>query len=289
MNGFLQLLLLALWSFTEAIGIAERYEPIVLKGTGLNGTCPPDVESQMALAKIEAETDALLDAIIHNLNQSQNRNSGCEGVGWTNVAYVNMDDPSHHCPQAWNETTHNSHRACGRKNRGCQSVVFNTSGRKYNEVCGRVIAYQYGHPEGFNTRVLSVNSSYIDGVSLTRGNPQQHIWSFVMGYDQTSKNSWVCPCAHDQHVTVPSFVGDNYFCDAALNRYDSSAPNVVHTDNPLWDGVNCGEAPNCCNHNSWFNTTLPIATSDYLEVRICLNESPGEADALIKLLDLYVR
>ena len=99
MNGFVQLLLLALWSFTEAIGIAEWYEPIVLKGTGLNATCPPDVESQMALAKIEAETDALLDAIIHNLNQSQNRNSGCEGVGWTNVAYINMDNPSHHCPQ----------------------------------------------------------------------------------------------------------------------------------------------------------------------------------------------
>ena len=110
-----------------------------------------------------------------------------------------------------------------------------------------------------------------------------------MGNDQTSTNSWVCPCAHDQHVTVPSFVGNNYFCDAALTRYVNGAPNVVHTDNPLWDGVNCGEAPNCCNHNSWFNATLPTATSDNLEVRICLNESPGEADALIKLLDLYVR
>ena len=287
MMNLVQLLLLTLWSFAyiNAICIAERYEPIVLHENDFNSTCPSAIKSQKALDKIDAETDSLLDSIITNLNQ----NFGCKGVGWTNVAYINMDNPSHHCPQAWNETTQNFHRACGRKYRGCQSVMFNTSGIRYNKVCGRVIAYQYGHPEGFNTRVLSVNSSYIDGVSLTRGSSRQHIWSFVMGQDQTSETSYVCPCAHDQHVTVPSFVGDNYFCDAALTRYDSSTPNVVHTDNPLWDGVNCGEAPNCCNHNSWFNATLPTATSDYLEVRICLNESPNEADALIKLLDVYVK
>ena len=287
MMSLVQLLLLALWSFAHinAICIAERYEPVVLHEKDFNPTCPSAIKSRMALEKIEAETNVLLDAIIPNLN----REFCCEGVGWTNVAYINMDDPSHHCPLAWSETTHNSHRACGRRDGGCQSVVFNMSGIRYNKVCGRVIAYQYGQPEGFNTRALPLDSFYIDGVSLTRGNPRQHIWSFVMGQDQTSKTSWVCPCVNDQHVTVPSFVGNNYFCDAALNRYDSSAPNIVHTDNPLWDGENCGEAPNCCNHNSWFNATLPTTTSDNLEVRICLNESPGEEDALIKLLDLYVR
>ena len=285
--SLVQLLLLTLWSFAHinAICIAERYEPIVLHGNDFNPTCPSAIKSQMALDKIDAETDSLLDSIIHNLNQ----NFGCKGVGWTNVAYFNMDNPSHHCPQAWNEITHNLHRACGRKSSGCQSVVFNTSGRKYNEVCGRVIAYQYGHPDGFNTRVLPLDSFYIDGVSLTRGNPQQHVWSFVMGQDQTSKTPWVCPCVDDQLIVVPGFVGDNYFCDAALTHYDSRAPNVVHTDNPLWDGENCGEAPNCCNHNSWFNATLPTATNDSFEVRICLNESPNVADALIKLLDLYVK
>ena len=285
--SLVQLLLLTLWSFAHinAICIAERYEPIVLHGNDLNPTCPSAIKSQMALDKIDAETDSLLDSIIHDLNQ----NFGCKGVGWTNVAYINMDNPSHHCPQAWNETTHNLHRACGRKDRGCQSVVFNTSGRKYNEVCGRVIAYQYGHPDGFNTRVLPLDSFYIDGVSLTRGNPRKHVWSFVMGQDQTSKTPWVCPCVNDELIVVPGFVGDNYFCDAALTRYNHNAPNIVHTDNPLWDGENCGEAPNCCNHNSWFNATLPTATNDSLEVRICLNESPGEADALIKLLNLYVK
>ena len=126
------LLLLALWSFAHinAICIAESYEPIVLHENDLNPTCPSAIKSRMASDKIDAETDSLLDSIIRNLN----REFGCEGVGWTNVAYINMDIPSHHCPQAWNETTHNLHRACGRKGSGCQSVMFSTSGIRYTDV-----------------------------------------------------------------------------------------------------------------------------------------------------------
>ena len=102
--SLVHLLLLALWSFAHisAICIAERYEPIVLYENDLNPTCSSAIKSQMALEKIEAETTVLLDAIVPNLN----REFCCEGVGWTNVAYINMDDPSHHCPQAWNETMH---------------------------------------------------------------------------------------------------------------------------------------------------------------------------------------
>ena len=288
MRSSVQLFLLALWGFAHinAICIAERYEPKVLHET--NPTCPSAIRSRMVLDKIETETNLLLDNIIPRLN----RDFYCEGGGWTNVAYINMDDSTHHCPQPWKEITQNSHRACGRKSSGCHSVMFNTSGKRYDKVCGRIIAYQYGNPEGFSTdsvHLFNLNSYYIDGVSLTRGNPRQHIWSFVMGQDQTSRNSYVCPCVYDYHVTVPSFIGKNYFCDAALTRYAADTPKILHTDNPLWDGENCGEAPNCCNHNSWFNATLPTTTNDSLEVRICSNEPPDQEDARIKLLDLYVK
>ena len=290
--SLVQLLLLALWGFAHTNAnryIAEKYEPKVLEET--NPSCPSAIKTLMVLNEIEAETNLLLDGIIPRLNQTSG-DFYCEGGGWTNVAYINMDDSSHHCPQAWKEITQNSHRACGRKSSGCQSVTFNTSGKRYNKVCGRIIAYQYGNPEGFQTdsvHLFDLNSYYIDGVSLTRGNPRKHIWSFVMGQDQTSRNSYVCPCVYDYHVTVPSFIGKNYSCDAALTRYTFNTPKILHTDNPLWDGENCGEAPNCCNHNSWFNATLPTTTSDSLEVRICSNEPPDQEDARITLLNLYVK
>ena len=111
--SLVQLLLLALWGFDHTnANIAEKYEPKVLDET--NSTCPSAIKTQMVLNEIETETNLLLDGIIPRLNQTSG-DFYCEGGGWTNVAYINMDDSSHHCPQAWKEITQNSHRACGRK------------------------------------------------------------------------------------------------------------------------------------------------------------------------------
>jgi len=59
----------------------------------------------------------------------------------------------------------------------CQSVKFPSYSISYSQVCGRVTGYQYGtpdtrHPQNPNN---NLNEAYIDGVSLTRGKPRQHI------------------------------------------------------------------------------------------------------------------
>lgn len=60
---------------------------------------------------------------------------------------------------------------------------------------------------------------YIDGISLTHGaaGSRQHIWSFVTAFVETGHHPmFSCACTDVTNTwpyQVPSFIGDNYFCD----------------------------------------------------------------------------
>ncbi len=51
-----------------------------------------------------------------------------------------------------------------------------------------------------------------------------------------------------------------------------------YTTDPLWDGAGCGPNNACCQFNNppWFKSSLPLGTSDDIEIRICHGESSGE-------------
>ncbi len=98
---------------------------------------------------------------------------------------------------------------CGRQptSRGsCDSVLYSTHGIQYSQVCGRIIAYQYGVPEGFVHYVKDIDSYYIHGLSLTHGS--KHVWTFVNARDETThKLNWLCPCMLSNSTKEPpSFV-----------------------------------------------------------------------------------
>ena len=75
---------------------------------------------------------------------------------------------------------------------------------------------------------------------------------------RTSMSSLV-PCAAPNDTRFgtppPSYVGDNYFCEAG-----HSAPNWSreHHSEPLWDGQECVNSE-CCTFNTphWFSVQLP--------------------------------
>ena len=62
-----------------------------------------------------------------------------------------------------------------RDNAGCYSTFFSTNGVSYQHVCGRARGYQKGSPDAFYTN--SIDTYYVDGLSITHGNPRQHIWT----------------------------------------------------------------------------------------------------------------
>jgi hypothetical protein len=114
------------------------------------------------------------------------------------VAYLNMKDPLQTCPSAWRENTTNGVRVYGRppsSHNMCHGTPYTTRGRTFNKVggyCGRVIGYQIGHPDAFYSSD-SINSSYVEGVSITYGSPRAHICTYAADTLETSSYR-ACPC-----------------------------------------------------------------------------------------------
>jgi len=227
----------------------------------------------------------------------------CGGPGWTRAMYLNMSDPSQSCPSNWTLVS-SPIRGCGRSSMNfgeCDSVYFSV-GSNYSRICGRIVAYQKGWAAGFHNAISynlkSIDSAYLDGISLTHGRPgsRQHIWSFIGAYyeqDPSYRTDVTCPCTNPAvswSHTIPSFINNNYFCDTA-NSGPGASSTKYYTDDPLWDGQGCGGSSTCCEFNTppWFCTSLPQPTNDNLEIRSCYGDSSEEEDKIITLVEIYVK
>ena len=219
----------------------------------------------------------------------------CGAGEWIRVAYFNMKDPSQTCPSAWREIndTTNGIRVCGRPASShdmCHGTFYSTGGRTFTKVCGRVIGYQIGHPDAFHSSD-SINTAYVEGVSITHGSPRAHIWTYAADTSETITHL-ACPCDSGSSSSPPSFVGNNYYCESG-NKYNSFINYFLYADDPLWDGKDCSTEGTCCSNINgqfppWFSVTLDIPTNDNIEVRICADFDTSE-DTPIELLEIYIQ
>ena len=188
---------------------------------------------------------------------------GTHTGGWMRVGFLNMTNSSHQCPNGFMEHDESPNiRTCVRNipSHGCTKLEFSTANTQYTRACGRITAYQVGTVDGFNHN--SINSPYVDGVSLTHGAGagRQHIWSFAAARSSCSD------CGG--HVR-PSSVGDDYFCGVA---------------NPMW----CTGSDECCT-TPYFLKTLPQPTTDNIRMRVCRNERRSNEDIAIETVEIYVQ
>uniref|UniRef100_A0A1X7SU30 Fibrinogen C-terminal domain-containing protein n=1 Tax=Amphimedon queenslandica TaxID=400682 RepID=A0A1X7SU30_AMPQE len=153
--------------------------------------------------------------------------------GWTRIAYLDMNDSSQNCPSGLEESMTGGIKLCRREGDsvGCKSNVFQTNGISYSQICGKVVGYQMGTTNAVRTNVNDINDAYIDGVSITRGSPRQHVWSYIAGYKSNTDENSTCPCNTGATDTVPSFVGENYYCESGTNSNPSHG--TVYTGDPL--------------------------------------------------------
>ena len=226
---------------------------------------------------------------------------GSASKGWRRVVYLDMTDPNTDCPSGWSMTNYNI-RTCGRASDGsntCDSVFFPVSGGEYSQVCGKMKAYQWGITTGFygyNPRYSTVNDSYFNGVAVLHGSPQQHIWSFVAGVVEhyTEHAESLCPCDTSYNISIPSFVGDDYFCESGyiwpgfLNYNELYS---FHSDDPLWDGDGCHSSSTCCTLNNppYFTKYLDNPTTDDIELRLCCRQPSYWANIAVELVEIYVK
>ena len=210
---------------------------------------------------------------------------------WTRLAYLDMSDDTQSCPSGFRLYQSGGVRACGRSGTiaSCVSVQFPSNGISYSQVCGRVVGYQYGHTDAVSGYHNDINSWYVEGVSITRGSPRQHVWTLMAGYTEANAASNSCPCNTGSTVSVVPFIGDNYFCESGNNA--SSTLPILYTSDPLWDGEDCGslEAP-CCTAPGlpWFHRDYGTnTTTNYIELRVCGDAS--NEDSPVSFYEIYVK
>ena len=233
--------------------------------------------------------------ISHNMLSQQlgSLSCGAATAGWIRVAELDMTNSSHQCPSDLMERTDSGKRTCVRNEteHGCSSISnYIAPGVQYSNVCGRVIGYQYGLTEAFHGNSENLNSAYVDGVSLTHGDPRQHIWTFAAARDELGTYSYSnCPCTNTdlsaRATPPPAFVGNDYFCDTGSEKFKD---DTFYGDDPLWDGAGCGPLNRCCSFNAppWFYKHLPQPTTDDIEMRLCTISTGMEV--AIEIVEIYI-
>ena len=215
----------------------------------------------------------------------------CAGVGggWRRIVNINIsagDD----CPGEWRKDTQSGVSFCRPASDNsftCSSTNFSTNGISYQRVCGRARGYQKGWTWGFyltyegpsgSSRMATIDESYVDGLSLTYGsNPCKHIWTYTTGNSEASSNIANCPCPVSPESDSPSYVGDNYYCEAAFMYTPDIARYCL--------------GGTCCDDTTqpWFYRQLNQTIQDDIEARICIRGPFSTRSTLIDQLELFIQ
>jgi len=102
----------------------------------------------------------------------------------------------------------------------------------------------------------------------------------------------ICPCDANHTIDIPSFVGNDYFCESGINEpWDYPRHITLHSNDTQWDGENCLSSSTCCSlHNPpYFVKQLPTPTTGYIESRIRLESSLKFENVAVELVELYVQ
>jgi cell division protein FtsL len=153
---------------------------------------------------------------------------------------------------------------------GCTLVTIPTYNFNYSHVCGRMTGHRIEDPNAFLSTNFS-NPLYVDGISLTHGEPRKHIWTFAAASDVRE-----CPCGGEGSSPAPEQVGNDYFCDTAVHR--------------LWIR-DCRTSDVCCPFNNppWFYKQLSHPTNDDIEMRVCRDQPSGYEDVIFTEQEIYVQ
>ena len=81
-------------------------------------------------------------------------------------------------------------------------------------VWGTSAFYAYNSDRG-------LDSNYVNDVSLTHGatGRRQHIWTFAAGLTEVASSFPLedCPCDTSNYDIIPSFIGNDLFCESGLH------------------------------------------------------------------------
>ena len=228
----------------------------------------------------------------------------CGGIkgGWMRIADIDTSRGDI-CPSGW--TSYSNSYCTGGSAAGCYSTNFSVNSTSYSKVCGKVSGYQKGSMDGFFPAAFkhgkvkgyrpkkssrSLDGVYVDGISITCGNPRKHVWTYAVGLSDDGNFVHAnCPCAKTPGPDPPTFVGSHYYCESGDTG--GFAYSTLYTSDPLWDGAGCLSENSCCYDAGmpWFFRQFPISTTENIEVRICYDENFINEAIVVEQIQLYVQ
>ena len=236
------------------------------------------------------EVKDCITEIQETLDQIEGFVHPCEGPGWIEVVNVTYsDENAPPCPPPWEAFE----LGCGRALPASPIASFDTvqfpagDGVQYNQVCGRVHGTGCGALSAFIDSSNSINDPYVDGIRVTHSDISGdlvYIWTFAASSLEApgddANSAFECPC--DGGTTPPTFVGQNYFCEA-----DIILPGDL--EDFLWDGEGCVSEVCCTRANPpYFHAYLDSPTTAPIDVTMILNNDPN-IDIAITHIEFYVR
>ena len=223
----------------------------------------------------------------------------CHGYkkGWMRIADLDTsrgDD----CPSGWTKITtndqgHPSIDVCRSPSNklGCYSTTFTVNGVSYRKICGKARGYQRFTTDAFAgyNKIESFNNAYVDGLSITLGNPRKHVWTYAAGSRDARGPDGNCPCAGGKDSQP--FIGNDYYCESG-SPGSARPKNSFLTGDPLWDGKGCiASDNNCCAdvNMPWFYRHFHNNQNDDIEVRICTDQGYGNEAVAVDQVQLFVQ
>ena len=144
----------------------------------------------------------------------------------------------------------------------------------YFHVCGYARGYTYSSMDAFwRSQKRTIDDAYVDGLSITHGNPRKHLWTLAVGQSEHVSNGDI-RCPRDRNpfdfTRVPDFVGNNFYCEAAF--IGPVWEDRIAWEDPLWDGQGCvSSTAQSCSRYGWFHHDIAPSQDD-IEVRWCSDE-----------------
>ena len=222
----------------------------------------------------------------------------CGVAGVMRVGYLNVTSTTTKCPDPLTLYDASGKKLCGPTKVNtdatrCDPVTFHTYYIPYNFVCGKAVGYGYYATSAFyhstTTGYNTIDDAYLSGLSITntKDGLRQHIWSYAVGYGETSSSTSNCPCAVNAGRAAPSFVGSDFHCESGSH---TAPTRQWHTSNPLWDGKGCYSGSKCCSPSRapWFFKALPVKATSDIEVRWCQPNGIASDKTGIELLEIFV-
>ena len=93
------------------------------------------------------------------------------------------------------------------------------------------------------------------------------------------------------HHTTSS-INSHYSDGISLNSGNPGYGTNFFYHDPLWDGHQCGSIETaCCQRTGipWYNKEFNYSTTDYIEMRICLDEGTSDEDCAVGHYEIYVK